>query len=158
MASREVTRHNREVLASLDVGDLVEFPRGNYSHWAVYLGGKDVIHLAGDDNDGLNAQLNPTYLTSFSGQCFNKAIVRIDSFYHVAGTDKAQRSNILDEKKQPLPRRQIVQRALSKLGEEGYNILMKNCEHFATWCRYGEASSDQVEFWVDKATQKCNVM
>lgn len=38
MASTEVTRHNREVLASLDVGDLVEFPRGNYSHWAVYLG------------------------------------------------------------------------------------------------------------------------
>lgn len=45
----------------------------------------------------------------------------------------------------PLSRRQIVQNALSRLGEVGYNVLVKNCQHFATWCRYGQASSHQVE-------------
>jgi cell wall-associated NlpC family hydrolase len=30
--------HNKYVLDELEVGDLVEFPRGPYSHWGVYVG------------------------------------------------------------------------------------------------------------------------
>ena len=35
---QEVVRHNRTVLANLGPGDLVEFHRKGYSHWAVYKG------------------------------------------------------------------------------------------------------------------------
>ena len=40
MASKalEVRRHNETLLQVLEPGDLVEFPRGAYSHWAVYIG------------------------------------------------------------------------------------------------------------------------
>lgn len=38
MASSEVMSHNRRVLASLREGDLIEFSRGAYSHWAIYIG------------------------------------------------------------------------------------------------------------------------
>ena len=31
--------HNETLLAVLEPGDLIEFPRGLYSHWAVYIGG-----------------------------------------------------------------------------------------------------------------------
>ena len=33
---------------------------------------------------------------------------------------------------------EIVYRAASRLGEDNYNIIFNNCEHFATWCRLGE--------------------
>jgi len=36
--SQEVVRHNATVLEELHPGDLVEFNRGIYSHWAVYIG------------------------------------------------------------------------------------------------------------------------
>ena len=31
----------------------------------------------------------------------------------------------------------VVERALSRLGEHGYNLLTNNCEHFARWCKTG---------------------
>ena len=37
-----------------------------------------------------------------------------------------------------------VERARSKLGQKGYNILTNNCEHFAIWCKTGEEESSQV--------------
>ena len=44
----------------------------------------------------------------------------------------------------PYSKEEIVKRAKSNLGEQGYNILLKNCEHFVTWCRYGKEISQQV--------------
>ncbi|AZB71975.1 lecithin retinol acyltransferase family protein [Synechococcus elongatus] len=38
-----------------------------------------------------------------------------------------------------------IERALSRLGEQRYNVLFNNCEHFATWCKTGRANSHQVE-------------
>lgn len=69
------------------------------SYSPCFPGDEEVIHLAGDDNDGLNGQVNATHVTSFSGQCFDKAIIRIDNFFRVAGPDKAKRNNNLDGKK-----------------------------------------------------------
>jgi hypothetical protein len=38
----------------------------------------------------------------------------------------------------------VVQRARSRLGEDRYNLLFNNCEHFATWCKTGIGDSKQV--------------
>lgn len=38
MAQKPWQTHNRFVLDSLEEGDLVQFDRGMYSHWAVYAG------------------------------------------------------------------------------------------------------------------------
>jgi hypothetical protein len=41
----------------------------------------------------------------------------------------------------------VVQRAESRLGEQQYNLLSNNCEHFATWCKTGRSDCQQlVEF------------
>eukprot|EP00927_Polykrikos_kofoidii_P047757 TRINITY_DN42031_c0_g1_i1.p1 TRINITY_DN42031_c0_g1~~TRINITY_DN42031_c0_g1_i1.p1 ORF type:complete len:998 (-),score=154.39 TRINITY_DN42031_c0_g1_i1:63-3056(-) len=39
---------------------------------------------------------------------------------------------------------EAVRRAESRVGERGYNLVFKNCEHFATWCRTGVETSAQV--------------
>lgn len=43
----------------------------------------------------------------------------------------------------PLRGSEIVARARMKMGQP-YNILVRNCEHFVTWCLSGEARSRQL--------------
>jgi hypothetical protein len=38
----------------------------------------------------------------------------------------------------------VVERAESRLGEQNYNLLTNNCEHFATWCKTGKNESQQL--------------
>ncbi len=38
----------------------------------------------------------------------------------------------------------VVQRAESRLGENKYNLLFNNCEHFTSWCKTGISDSHQV--------------
>jgi hypothetical protein len=48
----------------------------------------------------------------------------------------------------PLELDSVVERAKSRIGERNYNLLNNNCEHFATWCTYGEAVSRQVQAFM----------
>ncbi|XP_059146393.1 phospholipase A and acyltransferase 4-like [Physella acuta] len=93
------------------VGDLLEFQRGVYSHWAVF--------------------------AASHGQ--------VDEFWEVAGSSPVVINNILDNEYSHLPAGEILMNATSKLGATGYDVVCANCEHFATWCRYGKARSIQVE-------------
>ncbi len=43
---------------------------------------------------------------------------------------------------------EVVRRAESRLGEQRYNLLFENCEHFATWCATGVSDSEQVRDFV----------
>ena len=42
----------------------------------------------------------------------------------------------------------VVQRAINKLGETGYNLVTNNCEHFAHWCKTGKHVSSQVNRYL----------
>jgi len=46
-----------------------------------------------------------------------------------------------------------LRRAMSRLGEQNYNMLFNNCEHFATWCKTGRHRSEQVDSVIDRARQ-----
>ncbi len=37
-------KHYRDFVAVLEPGDLIEFDRGVYQHWGVYVGGEEVIN------------------------------------------------------------------------------------------------------------------
>jgi hypothetical protein len=41
--------------------------------------------------------------------------------------------------------REVVRRARSRLGEDCYQLLTNNCEHFCEWCLQGERRSYQIE-------------
>ena len=44
-----------------------------------------------------------------------------------------------------------LRRAMGRLGEQNYNLLFNNCEHFATWCKTGRHRSEQVDSFLDRA-------
>lgn len=39
---------------------------------------------------------------------------------------------------------EVIKRAESKLGKDGYCLFSNNCEHFAYWCKTGKHKSEQV--------------
>ncbi len=41
-----------------------------------------------------------------------------------------------------------LRRAMSRIGEQNYNLLFNNCEHFANWCKTGLHRSRQMEDWL----------
>ena len=51
-ASKHVD-HNLKTYNSMRPGDLLEFHRGLYKHWGVAVGDGKIIHLSGEDDDGL---------------------------------------------------------------------------------------------------------
>lgn len=42
---------------------------------------------------------------------------------------------------------QVVERARSRCGEQKYNFMLNNCEHFAVFCKTGVAESEQTALW-----------
>ena len=40
---------------------------------------------------------------------------------------------------------EVIERAISRIGEKNYSLLGNNCEHFVNWCRTGQADSRQVD-------------
>ena len=40
---------------------------------------------------------------------------------------------------------ETVDRAISRLVEQEYNLAFNNCEHFAIWCKTGISKSYQVD-------------
>jgi len=149
-ASKHVD-HNLNTYNSMRAGDLVEFHRGLYTHWGVAIGDGKIVHLSGDDDDGLGASLNNQFgsisgsVFTVSGVNFNKAKVKCDEFWDVARKSRADVNNSKDNYIRADATHVIVKRALSRMGNIGYNMLWSNCEHFASWCRYGMAWSDQVD-------------
>jgi len=45
-----------------------------------------------------------------------------------------------------------LRRALSRIGEQRYNLLFNNCEHFANWCKTGLHRSFQLEDLINKGS------
>ncbi|XP_049319243.1 phospholipase A and acyltransferase 4-like [Astyanax mexicanus] len=113
---------------SPNVGDLIEFSRVIYSHWAVYVGDGYVIHLTKNKNKP------------------NKGEVKRDRLLYVAGCFRYKVNNILDYKYERKEIELILQDANSALGKNvTYNLVTHNCEHFATNLRYGKPESLQVK-------------
>jgi len=98
-----------------------------YKHYGVYIGDNKVVHFApyeGPDISFENGIIHETTLDSF-----------------LRGRDL----QLALDAKPAYSEREIVQRARSRLGEKGYNIVTNNCEHFARWCVTGKSVSTQVE-------------
>uniref|UniRef100_A0A8C4MZ26 LRAT domain-containing protein n=1 Tax=Equus asinus asinus TaxID=83772 RepID=A0A8C4MZ26_EQUAS len=119
-------------------GDLIEIFRIGYEHWAIYVGGGDVIHLAPpSEYPGAGSSSIFSILSS-------RAVVKQEPLRDVAGGCRYRVNNYLDHKYRPQPVNKIIGAAKEKIGEEiEYSVLSRNCEHFVTELRYGAASSRQ---------------
>jgi len=98
--------------------------RRGYEHHGVYVGDGKVVHYAG-----------------FAGSAHRGPVEEVTLASFAAGHAVALRPH-------PCPRYasdDAVRRARSRLGENHYRLLTNNCEHFCTWCLFGEGRSQQVE-------------
>jgi len=41
----------------------------------------------------------------------------------------------------------VVERARNRCGEQNYNFMFNNCEHFAVYCKTGVSESEQAALW-----------
>lgn len=115
-------------------GDHIRVRRMNglYYHHGIYVSDDEVIHFTGDDDDSVldwsKAHVISTGLTRFLN----------------GGTVEVKEYN--DEECGDLyPVEGIVSYARACLGDDGYNLVFNNCEHFANACTLGKYRSRQVE-------------
>ncbi|XP_006901581.1 PREDICTED: HRAS-like suppressor 3-like, partial [Elephantulus edwardii] len=128
-------------------GDLIEIFRPLYRHWAIYVGDGYVVHLAPPSEfAGAGAASVLSALTE-------KAIVKKELLSKVAGKDKYQINNKLDNEYVPLPLGDILKQAEERVGQEvHYSLTSENCEHFVNELRYGVPRSDQVRNAITAAS------
>lgn len=126
------------VRPKLKYGDMIEFKRQGYSHFSIYI-----------DNDQLLQFENVLFNNITMKNVFNffpsaTIINKIDKTAHgdLVRVNNKVRLNL------PFNKNEIESRIKEALGQNGtnkYHIMMNNCEHFATYIRYGIPFSDQIE-------------
>ncbi|NXO77351.1 HRSL1 enzyme, partial [Sitta europaea] len=120
-------------------GDLIEINRGPYQHWALYVGDGYVIHVTTIDDN------SPPMLAGSESLLISKVKVKKELLVKVAKNNKWRVNNKYDRYRIPFPVEEIIRRAERRIGSIVlYRLLLKNCEHFVTMLRYGQAVSEQV--------------
>ena len=61
-------------------------------------GNGEIVHLTGNENGGMKANINSGHMFTICGRTFNKANVKVDNFWDVTGTSKARKNNDKDRK------------------------------------------------------------
>ncbi|MGS0622222.1 lecithin retinol acyltransferase family protein (plasmid) [Ralstonia wenshanensis] len=108
----------------LPVGAHLVAGRDGYQHHGIYVGNGQVIHYAGFSR---RQRCGPVERISIG--CFACGF---------AVTIQCDASPCYDGE-------EVARRAGSRLGERNYRLLTNNCEHFCSWCLFGECRSAQVE-------------
>lgn len=111
-------------LSERQIGDHLVTNRNLYTHHGIYIGNDEVIHYSGFANGISNGEIEITTLSSFTNG--ERTFVKRYAFPKYKGN-------------------QVVERAKSRLGEDLYNVLLNNCEHFAYWCVMGKHHSEQID-------------
>jgi HRAS-like suppressor 3 len=143
----QVVQHNLQVIGSMDEGDIVSFERGLYSHHALFTDKLRmmVTHRSGEPTLEDTKDLQQA-AASFVGLPTAKAKVTEDHLIEVAGHRKINQSNALyDKLNLPRPKEEILAEAKRRVGEEGYSITTKNCQHFVGGVRNGTACSPEIQ-------------
>ena len=107
----------------MNIGDHLVTPRTGYTHHGIYIGNGDVIHYSGFANGQSTGTICITSVKTFANG--HGVSVREHFFRRYDATES-------------------VDRARGRLGEDWYNVLINNCEHFVNWCVNGIHSSNQV--------------
>lgn len=111
-------------------GDHLISPRSGYSHHGLYLGKDKVIHYTGFSSGRHQGKI---------------AITTIDEFSQgYPCTIKTHLHPIYSKE-------EGIARAYRRLGEDWYDVLLNNCEHFVNWCIDGMHSSDQINNLIKTA-------
>ncbi|RKQ28662.1 lecithin retinol acyltransferase family protein [Oceanobacillus halophilus] len=111
----------------LELADHLVTGRGLYTHHGIYIGGGKVIHYSGLSQSSTSEKVEIIGLSEFTAG--NWCAIRL-----------------YDREKKAYSRKEVVERAKSRLNEDDYSVFFNNCEHFAEWCWTGVSTSYQIKF------------
>ena len=111
------------------LGTHIVTPRRGYTHHGIYVGRGKVVQYAGLTRGLRPGPVEEVVLTQFA-QGY-PIWVRLEESPWFDGDE-------------------VVHRARSRVGEDRYDLLTNNCEHFCEWCVCGEHRSYQVGEWVSR--------
>ncbi|QEZ46671.1 lecithin retinol acyltransferase family protein [Cupriavidus oxalaticus] len=112
------------IAVDIPLGAHLTTSRLGYVHHGIYAGNGEVVHYVGFKGFMRRGPVEKTTLAGFAGG-YGFRIEPVPQARYL----KAE----------------VVRRAASRLGEDDYRLLTNNCEHFCSWCLYGESRSTQVE-------------
>jgi hypothetical protein len=157
---RNTSRQNNNCLKP---GDIIAVSRGLYYHYGVYAGKNHVIHYASKKGDfGTDIYVQETTINRFlrGGQClickfsdkYRKSdlgakffdMIRTPNLFTVLDSVSAFLTEFSSFGFHLYSGKETVERARSRLGEDKYNLVFNNCEHFAVWCKTGVSESSQI--------------
>jgi hypothetical protein len=98
--------------------------RRGYMHHGIYVGRGMVVHYAGLSRFLHSGPVEEVTISRFS---------------------RGRPVRIIEHSESKYSPEEIVRRARSRLGENEYQVLRNNCEHFCNWCISGRSHSTQVE-------------
>lgn len=104
-----------------------------YTHHGIYVGDGNVVEFSGLANN------------------YNKGAIRIADFGQFSGDFPVYRWSYDSYHGKIYSPDEIAARAQSCIGERGYNVAIKNCEHFANWCVTDRSMSFQIPVYQQKA-------
>ena len=122
MISNEVLE--LDPLSEPPLGAHVVTPRRWYTHHAIYVGRGRVVQYGGLSRGLRHGPVEEVAMEDFA-----------------RGHPIWMRPERLSEPEQS----EVVRRARLRLGEDRYDLLTNNCEHFCEWCIRGVSRSHQVE-------------
>ncbi len=118
-AALQIISSSIDAKYGLHLGLHLAAARIGYRHHGIYIGNGEVISYLRDPG-----------ITRYSVEEFSEG----------------QQVYVIDHKgERCFKDNEIVERAISKIGESDYKLLTHNCEHFANWCVTGKEYSKQVQ-------------
>ena len=157
-------------------GDVIGVHRagGLYDHYGVYANDECIYEYGMDKNGKLS--IHTTTLEEFTHSTGSYFILEFPKSYgspgkieigpptlNVNALNKEGMAEVVVNslKAQRIPAQyrlysawDTITRAKSRVGEEEYNLVLGNCEHYAIWCKTGLSDSHQVESILGVFAQK----
>lgn len=114
-------------------GDMVRVKLGYIYHYGVFVSEKEIVQFG----------LAPTARAGIKDCDVEVCVSDEATFLHGGILERAELSE--QEESARVPCETTVEKARSRVGEKGYNILYNNCEHFAYECVMGVKKCTQAD-------------
>lgn len=114
-------------MQKLTTGTHIKVSRKGYSHHGIYISGGEVVHYSG------------------FARAFKKGAIEITTLEDFLGGEKEYNIVQYSTDEFTCSPKSIYNRALSRVGEDKYNLPFNNCEHFCCWCVTNKSQSKQVQ-------------
>lgn len=113
-----------------DAGDMLRIKKNGVFHYGIYVGNRRAVQFGTADN-----------AAERDASRVRVALCPLDDFLREASFCVAE----CEEDEKTFPREETVRRAVSRIGEGGYDFVRNNCEHFVYECALGVHRAPETE-------------